>query len=80
MDAVIFTWSPSVVIAAGRIVKRKLVFHPKDWPWSSWWYYQKGEKGLIAIDSPAPGQKIAAQGNVKTRTLENHKGAAPAAS
>jgi putative transposase len=32
-------------------VKRKLVLHPKDWPWSSWAHYEKGEQGLIAIDS-----------------------------
>jgi hypothetical protein len=32
-------------------VKRKLVSHPKDWPWSSWSYYEKGDRGLIAIDS-----------------------------
>jgi putative transposase len=31
-------------------VKRKLVVHPKDWPWSSWSYYVKGE-GLIRMDS-----------------------------
>ena len=31
-------------------VKRKLVLHPKDWPWSSWSYYEKGEEGLIRID------------------------------
>ena len=33
-------------------LKRKLVSHPKDWPWSSWSYYEKGEKGLISIDLP----------------------------
>jgi putative transposase len=32
-------------------VKRKLVSHPKDWPWSSWSHYEKGERGLIEIDS-----------------------------
>ena len=32
-------------------VKRKLVEHPKEWPWSSWSHYEKGEEGLIAIDS-----------------------------
>ena len=31
-------------------VNRKLVSHPKDWPWSSWSYYATGEKGLIGID------------------------------
>jgi putative transposase len=32
-------------------VKRKLVLHPKDWPWSSWSHYAKGEEGLIRMDS-----------------------------
>ena len=32
-------------------VKRKLVEHPRQWPWSSWSHYEKGEEGLIAIDS-----------------------------
>jgi len=32
-------------------VRRNLVVHPKDWPWSSWSYYAKGEEGLIRIDS-----------------------------
>jgi putative transposase len=31
-------------------VQRKLVRHPKDWPWSSWSYYEKGADGLIRID------------------------------
>ena len=31
-------------------VTRKLVDHPKDWPWSSWRYYETGENGLIRID------------------------------
>lgn len=29
---------------------RGLVQHPKDWPWSSWRFYFKGEKGLAEID------------------------------
>jgi putative transposase len=32
-------------------VVRRLVNHPKDWRWSSWGFYMKGEKGLIRIDS-----------------------------
>jgi putative transposase len=32
-------------------VQRQLVRHPKEWPWSSWSYYSKGERGLIRIDS-----------------------------
>jgi putative transposase len=31
-------------------VNRRLVKHPKDWPWSSFSHYAKGEKGLIRID------------------------------
>jgi hypothetical protein len=27
-------------------VLRGLVKHPKDWPWSSWSFYEKGEVGL----------------------------------
>jgi REP element-mobilizing transposase RayT len=32
-------------------LERKLVIHPKDWPWSSWSFYWKGEPGLIRIDA-----------------------------
>lgn len=32
-------------------VKRKLVEHPKQWPWSNWSHYEKGEQGPMAIDS-----------------------------
>jgi len=35
----------------GNPVKRKLVTHPKDWPWSSWSHYAKGEEGLLRIDT-----------------------------
>jgi putative transposase len=31
-------------------VKRGLVLHPKDWPWSSWSHYAKGKTGLLRID------------------------------
>jgi len=31
-------------------VERKLVGHPKDWPWSSFSFYTTGEDGLIRID------------------------------
>ena len=31
-------------------VTRGLVEHPKDWPWSSWAFYTKGEAGRIGID------------------------------
>jgi putative transposase len=32
-------------------VQRKLVRHPRDWPWSSWSYYVEGKEGAIRIDS-----------------------------
>jgi putative transposase len=32
-------------------LKRKLVDHPKDWPWSSFSFYSKLKRGLIRIDS-----------------------------
>ena len=32
-------------------VKRKLVTHPKDWPWSSFSFYAKKDTGLVRIDS-----------------------------
>ena len=35
-------------------VERKLVQHPKNWPWSSWSFYAKGEQGLIRIDDLNP--------------------------
>ncbi len=36
-------------------VKRKLVSHPKDWPWSSWPQYAEGEAGLLRIDALRDG-------------------------
>ena len=32
-------------------VIRKLVKHPKDWPWSSWSHYRAGREGMIRIDA-----------------------------
>lgn len=32
-------------------VKRGLVNHPRDWPWSSWAYYFGGEKPLLPMDA-----------------------------
>jgi REP-associated tyrosine transposase len=31
-------------------VTRKLVQHPKDWPWSSWSFYEGGEGGMLPVD------------------------------
>jgi putative transposase len=39
-------------------VTRKLVEHPKDWPWSSWSHYERGEEGLIRIDSVEEGKSL----------------------
>ena len=32
-------------------VKRKLVRHPKQWPWSSYLFYANGEQGRVPIDA-----------------------------
>ena len=31
-------------------ITRKLVTHPKDWPWSSWGFYARAGKVLVAMD------------------------------
>jgi putative transposase len=48
-------------------VKRELVEHPRDWPWSSWSHYENGEEGLIAIDAVIEEEKEEIK--IKTRTL-----------
>ena len=35
----------------GNPVKRGLVLHARDWPWSSWSHYVKNGRGLVAIDA-----------------------------
>ncbi len=34
----------------GNPVKRGLVKDPKDWPWSSYSFYERGKQGMIRID------------------------------
>jgi putative transposase len=34
----------------GNPVKRGLVKNPSEWAWSSFSYYEKGERGLVVID------------------------------
>ena len=34
----------------GNPVTRGLVEHPKDWPWSSFSFYARGEMGLVPVD------------------------------
>jgi putative transposase len=59
-------------------VQRKLVLHPKDWPWSSWSHYEKGEAGLIPIDALGKEEKEPrAAEKSKPAPLKTHKGAAP---
>jgi putative transposase len=48
-------WSPRKIFEKLEYMhmnplKRKLVSHPKDWPWSSFSYYSKQKCGLIRID------------------------------
>lgn len=38
-------------------VKRKLVQHPRDWPWSSWGYYAGRGEGKIRMDSIPGGRE-----------------------
>ncbi len=38
-------------------VDRNLVKHPKDWPWSSWSFYEGHGKGLIPIDIAGAKQR-----------------------
>ena len=35
-------------------LNRRLVAHPRDWPWSSWSFYEKGKRGMIRIDVLRP--------------------------
>ena len=57
-------------------VVRGLVKHPKDWPWSSWSFYEKGAKGMIEIELTGmrrtPGEKQSQKPHPY-----NSKGAAP---
>jgi hypothetical protein len=62
-------------------VKRKRVLHPRDWPWSSWSHYAKGEKGLIRIDSVEEGKSGGDTGSIEEEKSESAplkpKGVAP---
>ena len=48
-------WSPTKLVEKLQYMhmnplKRKLVEHPRDWPWSSFSFYAKKESGLVRID------------------------------
>jgi putative transposase len=61
-------------------VKRRLVSHPKDWPWSSWSHYAKGQSGLMAIDSADQESPQHLKEESKPAPLKKHKRAAPTSS
>jgi putative transposase len=48
-------------------VQRKLVRHPRDWPWSSWSHYEKGQDGLIDIDTLREKESPQPNGNNRKR-------------
>ncbi|MGA7783439.1 MAG: transposase, partial [Candidatus Acidiferrales bacterium] len=48
-------------------VKRKLVRHPKDWPWSSWSFYEGSGRGLICID-PFGEEKESKENAIPTKS------------
>jgi len=50
-------------------VQLKLVSHPKDWPWSSWSYYETGECGLVQIDTLC--EKESPLVSIKSRKRQN---------
>ena len=57
-------------------VERKLVAHPKDWPWSSWSFYAKGEHGLLQIDVLTPQEGASPRQSQNPHPCKA-KGAAP---
>ncbi len=52
-------------------VKRKLVTHPREWPWSSWSYYAEGEKGLLPIDILGGGRTDREPSPANSRKSQN---------
>jgi putative transposase len=38
-------------------VKRRLVEHPKNWPWSSWAFYATGKQGPVKIEPTGGGRQ-----------------------
>ena len=53
-------------------VQRRLVLHPKDWQWSSWSHYEKGEMGLIRIDALGEEESVASSAKAE-RQAERQK-------
>ena len=55
-------WGSRTVAETGNIVPglilhnnpvvRGLVTHPGDWPWSSWRFYYREDRSLLAMDHP----------------------------
>lgn len=53
-------------------VTRGSVQHPKDWPWSSFSFYTKGETGLVAIDPVGCGVRTEQRGNEEGKSKPRH--------
>ena len=61
-------------------LERKLVGHPKDWPWSSWAHYAGKNDALIRIDTLSQGASVASRSAERNKQHPHpHKpeGAAP---
>jgi putative transposase len=43
-------WREKLEYMHANPIQRKLVAHPRDWPWSSWSFYARGEEGPLKID------------------------------
>src|ERR1019366_2188892 len=54
-------------------MKRGLVVHPKDWPWSNFSFYSKSKPDLIRVD-PVNGAENKARRTQPRRPLENREG------
>jgi putative transposase len=37
-------------------VKRGLVLEPQQWPWSSYWHYANGERGIVLVNEEQKGE------------------------
>src|SRR3984893_18623742 len=53
--------------------QRRLVLHPKDWPWSSWSHYERGEMGLIRIDALGEQESVASSAKAETQKQKRQR-------
>ena len=54
-------------------VQRGLGLHPKDWPWSSWSHYEKGEMGLIRIDALGEEESVASSAKAERQNQKSQR-------